>query len=73
LSGYQRQVLARPDFLRYRVLLNHTYLHVTRLGLTPVERFRVCHLAARAVEETYGVSAVDLMRRAVGRLEDRPD
>ncbi|WP_129842995.1 thiopeptide maturation pyridine synthase [Streptomyces sp. RFCAC02] len=72
-EAYQREVFTRPDFLRYRVLLNHTYLHLTRLGLTPVDRFLTCHLAARAVEETYGVSAVDLMRRAVDRIEARPD
>ncbi|GLX96566.1 thiopeptide maturation pyridine synthase [Herbidospora sp. NBRC 101105] len=53
----------RPDFLRYRVVLNYTYLHLTRLGLTPLDRFRTCHLLANAVEEVYGVSGVESMRR----------
>ncbi|WP_345406501.1 hypothetical protein [Nonomuraea salmonea] len=38
------------------MLLNYTYLHLTRLGLTPLDRFRTCHLLADAVEDVYGVS-----------------
>ena len=47
-------------FARYRLMLNYTYLHLTRLGLTPVERFLLCHLAAGAAEELYGVVAPDV-------------
>ncbi|MEU4403030.1 thiopeptide maturation pyridine synthase [Streptosporangium sp. NPDC023963] len=61
--GYRRDMFARPDFLRYRVVLNYTYLHLTRLGLTPLDRFRTCHLLANAVEEVYGVSGLESMRR----------
>lgn len=49
-------------FRSYRLLLNYTYLHLTRLGLKPVERFMLCHFAANAVEEHYGVSAIDLVQ-----------
>lgn len=48
-------------FRSYRLLLNYTYLHLTRLGLKPVERFMLCHFAANAVEDHYGVSAIDLV------------
>lgn len=65
--AYQREVFEHPDFLRYRVLLNYTYLHLTRMGLTPLERFRVCHVLANAVEDVYDVSAVELIRRYVAR------
>lgn len=50
-------------FGQYRAMLNFTYLQMTRLGITPVERVMLCHLAANAVEDTYGVSALDLVSR----------
>ena len=62
---YHRAVFEQPAFLNYRVVLNYTYLHLTRMGLTPLDRFRLCHLTANAVEEVYGLSAVDLIRRSV--------
>ncbi|WP_327002751.1 hypothetical protein OHA72_47925 [Dactylosporangium sp. NBC_01737] len=37
-AAYHETVFTRPDFLRYRVALNATYLHLTRLGLTPMDR-----------------------------------
>jgi hypothetical protein len=40
-------------------MLNLTYLMLTRLGISPAERFLLCHLAANAVEDQYGVSAID--------------
>ncbi|MEU4232917.1 thiopeptide maturation pyridine synthase [Nonomuraea sp. NPDC026600] len=64
-QAYYDRVFADPAFLRYRVLLNYTYLHNTRLGLTPPARFRLCHLAAGAVEEVYDVSAFELIRAFV--------
>jgi hypothetical protein len=62
---YHRAVFEQPAFLNYRVVLNYTYLHLTRMGLTPLDRFGLCHLTANAVEEVYGLSAVDLIRRSV--------
>ncbi|MFI6737677.1 lantibiotic dehydratase C-terminal domain-containing protein [Nonomuraea sp. NPDC050451] len=59
--------LTDPAFLRYRVLLNYTYLHLTRLGLTPLDRFRTCHLPADAVEDVYGLSGLDTLRRFADR------
>ncbi|MBF9133682.1 hypothetical protein I0C86_32815 [Plantactinospora sp. S1510] len=64
-ESYRERVFSRPEFLHYRVALNYTYLHLTRLGLVPIERFRAGHLLANAVEAVYGVSAVDLVRRIV--------
>jgi hypothetical protein len=43
----------------YRLVLNYMYLHFTRLGLTPIERFLLCHLTANAVEDCYGISAME--------------
>ncbi|MEV6158633.1 thiopeptide maturation pyridine synthase [Nonomuraea sp. NPDC052129] len=62
---YHDRVFADPDFLRYRVLINYTYLQNTRLGITPPARFRICHLAANAVEEVYDLSALGLIRAFV--------
>ncbi|MFI5913343.1 thiopeptide maturation pyridine synthase [Dactylosporangium sp. NPDC051541] len=55
------QTRASVDFQVYRLMLNLTYLHLTRLGITPVERFLLCHLAANAVEEEHGIRAIDLV------------
>ncbi|MDL4773941.1 thiopeptide maturation pyridine synthase [Actinomadura xylanilytica] len=61
-AGWQEQTDAAGWFLCYKLLLNYTYLHLTRLGVTPTERFLLCHLAASAVEEAHGISALDLVR-----------
>jgi hypothetical protein len=53
--------LASVGFQQYRLVLNLTYLCLTRIGITPVERFFLSHMAANAAEDTYGVSAVDLI------------
>ena len=50
--------LTAPWFVRWRLMLNYTYLHLTRLGITPMERFLLCYLASRAVEEHFGVPAL---------------
>src|SRR5205807_1003772 len=59
---WRRDIRQSRDFAVYRVVLNCTYLHMTRLGLLPVERFLLCHLAAEAVEAAYGVSALEAVR-----------
>lgn len=73
MSDFHRALLASESwpktlsadwFTAYRLMLNYTYLHLTRLGMTPMERYLVCHLLARAVEECYGVSAMELIGRA---------
>ncbi|MFF8595400.1 thiopeptide maturation pyridine synthase [Streptomyces sp. NPDC015220] len=60
-ATYKRMMYRDPRFLRYRLMLNHTYLHLSRLGLTGLTRYLLCHLAADAVEEVYGVSALQLV------------
>jgi hypothetical protein len=47
-------------------------LQISQLGLVPVQRMRTCHLAANAVEDTYGVSAVDMIRTFVEQHLDQP-
>lgn len=44
------------EFSLYRLVLNLTYLHLTRLGVDPSERFLVCHLVAGAVEQHVGTA-----------------
>jgi hypothetical protein len=48
-------------FLGYRLMLNYLYLHLGRIGIRPVERLVLCHLAASAVEDLFGVSATELV------------
>ncbi|GAA3861932.1 hypothetical protein GCM10022243_30270 [Saccharothrix violaceirubra] len=59
---WHAEVAPSVAFGTYRVLLNCAYLQLTRLGIRPVERFALCHLAANAVEEREGVRALDLVR-----------
>lgn len=61
-NRWHEQVEPSLAFRGYRLLLNYTYLQLTRLGVKPVERFMLCHFAANAVEERYGVSAIDLVQ-----------
>jgi Lantibiotic biosynthesis dehydratase C-term len=58
-TPYWTQIQRADWFLRYRLVLNYMYLHFTRLGLTPTERFLLCHLTANAVEDSYDISAMD--------------
>lgn len=60
-------------FAQHRLMLNYLYLFLTRVGLTPSERFLLCHVAANTAERLHGVSAVDTARRSptgasMGRL-----
>lgn len=63
--AYWRAVFQDPAFLRYRFLINCAYLQVGRLGLTPYQRFRTCHAAACAVEDVYGINAIESIRAFV--------
>ncbi|MEV7780097.1 thiopeptide maturation pyridine synthase [Kitasatospora sp. NPDC088351] len=60
------------DFLRtdhwfasFRLVVNYLYVHLNRLGLGPVDRGLLCHLAANTVETVHGVSAVGSFQRYV--------
>ncbi|WP_242888296.1 thiopeptide maturation pyridine synthase [Actinomadura litoris] len=65
---WNEQVKAADWFLGYKLMLNCTYLHLTRLGVKPVERFLLCDMAARAVEDALGVSVAELARTPVGEV-----
>ncbi|MEV4613543.1 thiopeptide maturation pyridine synthase [Kitasatospora sp. NPDC049258] len=45
-----RQLLDSVDYQAYRLVINHLYLLMTRLGLRPVDRFTLCHLVASAAD-----------------------
>jgi ribosomal protein S12 methylthiotransferase accessory factor YcaO-like protein len=70
--AYHRAVFENPVFSRYRLLINYTYLQINRLGLTPPERFRLCHLAANAVEDLYNYNAINAVSRYVAAHPGRP-
>jgi hypothetical protein len=54
-GGAWEQLRDSTGFITYRMLLNFGYLHLTRLGVRPVDRFFVCHLMANAIAEVTGV------------------
>ncbi|SDJ22544.1 thiopeptide maturation pyridine synthase [Nonomuraea jiangxiensis] len=64
-DAYRDFLWAEPWFHLYRLMLNQLYLHLHRLGFSAVERFQLCHLAACAVEEVYGLSALEHVERYV--------
>jgi hypothetical protein len=64
-----RELAGSPWFTAYRIALNFTYLQLTRLGVTPTERFMLCHLAANAVDDAYRTTHPVAERRPT-RLED---
>lgn len=70
--AYRERVFDDPGFHRYRVGLNCTYQQINRLGLAPAQRMRTCHIAANAVEDVYGVSAVDMIGTWVAQHPDQP-
>jgi Lantibiotic biosynthesis dehydratase C-term len=59
--AYTPQVRGSLGFRSYRLMLNYLYLHMTRHGVRPVDRFMLCHLAANTVEERLGVTALSLV------------
>jgi hypothetical protein len=60
-----RNELATAEwFAVYRVLLNYQYLLFNRLGMAPVQRFTLCYLVARTVEETYRIPIPDMFNAA---------
>lgn len=65
---WQQQVRPSAGFAAHRLVLNYQYLHLTRLGITPVERMLLCHLAANAAEEDAGRSILDLVRPPRGQV-----
>ena len=64
-TAYKEMMYRDPRFLRYRLMLNYTYLHLSRLGIPGLTRYLLCHLAANAVEEVYGVTALQLVLATV--------
>src|SRR5829696_214985 len=58
-EAFHRRLMPSPAFRRYRLLLNLLYLHLTRLGVRPVDRYLLCHLVACSVEERHGLDSVE--------------
>ena len=71
-TAYKQMMYRDPRFLRYRLMLNYTYLHLSRLGIPGLTRYLLCHLAASAVEEVYGVSALQLVLATVSAKPNEP-
>jgi len=67
--AHWERLRASVAFAGFRLALNDTYLHLTRLGIGPADRFMLCHLAANAVESAYGVRAADVIREPERPLE----
>ncbi|HET9256564.1 MAG TPA: thiopeptide maturation pyridine synthase [Pseudonocardiaceae bacterium] len=56
-QAWQREIGDSGWFSRHRLVLNYQYLLLNRLGITPGQRYLLCHLAASTVQEVFGVSA----------------
>src|SRR5699024_6254706 len=55
--GEWHRIRTAAWFRCYRLLLNATYAQLTRLGVSPLERYLLCYTAARTVEEVVGAAA----------------
>jgi hypothetical protein len=60
-SDYWQHLVAEDWFQRYRLMVNLLYLHLSRLGVRPIERAMLGHFLANTVEATFGVSATELI------------
>ncbi len=70
-SAFHRALASNPAHLEmmrtsarfhtWRIIVNCCYLHLTRLGVRPFERSLLGFLLSDAVEEGFGVSAVELV------------
>lgn len=70
-SDFHRALANNPEHLEmmrtssrfhtWRIIVNCCYLHLTRLGIRPFERSLLGFLLSEAVEERFGVSAVELV------------
>jgi hypothetical protein len=61
-NGFAAALGGAGWFREYRLVLNLLYLYLYRIGVTGAERYLLCHLAANAIEDVYGVSALDEVR-----------
>ncbi|MFI9724448.1 thiopeptide maturation pyridine synthase [Streptomyces sp. NPDC052396] len=66
-SGHGHEDFVTDDqwFASFRLVVNYLYVHLNRMGLKPVDRALLCHLAARTVETVHAVSAADAFERYV--------
>ncbi|AEY94095.1 hypothetical protein SHJG_8832 [Streptomyces hygroscopicus subsp. jinggangensis 5008] len=77
-SDHGHEDFVRTDdwFASFRLMMNYLYLHLNRLGLKPVDRALLCHLAALTVEAVHGVDAVGSFQRYVASVDpssERPE
>ncbi|MEU6479169.1 thiopeptide maturation pyridine synthase [Streptomyces sp. NPDC047017] len=70
-SDHGHEDFVRTDdwFSSFRLMMNYLYLHLNRLGLKPVDRALLCHLAAHTVEAVHGVDAVGSFQRYVASAD----
>ncbi|MFE3880652.1 thiopeptide maturation pyridine synthase [Kitasatospora sp. NPDC059146] len=61
-ASYRSEVMSTTWFRGHRLAINQLYTHLDRLGLSMTQRFLLCYLTARTVEDTFGVSALERAR-----------
>ncbi|KXK60305.1 hypothetical protein AWW66_19490 [Micromonospora rosaria] len=64
-TAHRREVLSQVWFRCHRLAINQLYSHLSRIGIVPTQRYLLCHLVARTVEEEYDISPVALARQFV--------
>ncbi|GGM10365.1 thiopeptide maturation pyridine synthase [Micromonospora yangpuensis] len=63
--AHRSEVLSQVWFRCHRLAINQLYSHLGRLGIVPTQRYLLCHLVARTVEEEYDISPAALARQFV--------
>jgi Lantibiotic biosynthesis dehydratase C-term len=67
-EDFRLRMKPSAPFRHYRLVLNLLYLHLTRIGVRPWERYLLGHLVARTVEDAYGVDALTVARRQAAAM-----
>jgi hypothetical protein len=66
-----RRVMASAEFMSYRTCVNFFYLLLPILGISPIQKFCLCHIVANSVERVLGVSWQRIMGMGEVGLEAR--
>ncbi|MBB4934489.1 hypothetical protein F4561_005309 [Lipingzhangella halophila] len=73
-SDFHRAMAANPaavamlqtaEFSVFRQLINYLYVHLTRIGLSTLERNALCHILANTTERHYGMTALEMFNSSL--------
>lgn len=70
-DAWRAEVYESTGNQSHRLVLNFQYQLLSRLGIVPVQRYLLCHLATRTVQDVCGISAVEQFQRFLDTHSNR--